>query len=471
MKVSQEKTGDLTALIKIEIEENDYQEKVEKQLKEQRKRMSVPGFRPGQVPFSMVKKMYETPVRAQEIERLMSENLYKYIDDNKVKVLGSPLANDEKTPKIDWEKDKSYTFYFDIALQPEFDVDLKKIKTTLYDVQPTDETLEKFVEDIRLRYGKLENPETVADKDMLYGHLEELNEDGTKKEGGVDTNATIFVDRIALATIKKKFEGKKKGATIKFQPHKAFKDPQQLATVLHKTVEEVKEFTSDCSYTIDTIQRMNMAEMNQEFFDRAYKDKGIKTEEEFRNAAKEDLCATYKRESANFFLNKASEELVSKVKIDLPEEFLKRWMVETSEDKLAKEDVEENFDRYADGIKWQLIEGKLAEAHSLEVKEQDVVDYYKNELLPNYFPMMPGMTEEQQKESDERMDKMAHDMLNEREQTRQVYNFLLDRQLTQCLKDNTSVTTKTLTMDEFVKEVNKANEAAAKKATKKAAKK
>ncbi|MBQ9254032.1 MAG: trigger factor [Bacteroidales bacterium] len=471
MKVSQEKTGDLTALIEIVVEENDYQSEVDKKLKDQRKKMTMPGFRTGQVPFSMVKKMYGTPVKAQEIERVMSENLYKYIDENKIKVLGSPLANDEKTPQIDWDKDTSFTFYFDIALQPEFDVDLKKVKTTLYDVQPTDETLDKFIEDIRLRYGKLENPEVVADKDMLYGHLEELNEDGSKKEGGVDTNATIFVDRIALATIKKKFEGKKKGAVVKFQPHKAFKDIQQLATVLHKTTEEVKEFTSECSYTIDSIQRMNMAEMNQDFFDRAYKDKGIKTEEDFRKEAKEDICRTYKRESDNYFLNKTSEELVSKTKLDLPEEFLKRWMVETSENKLSKEDVEENFARYLDGIKWQLIEGKLAEKYSIEVKQQDIVDYYKNELLPSYFPMMPDMTEEQKKENDERMDKMAHDMLREQEQTRQVHNYLLDRQLTECLKENTSVTTKTLTIDEFIKEVNKSNEAATKKATKKTTKK
>ncbi|MCF0211118.1 MAG: hypothetical protein HUK18_07445 [Bacteroidales bacterium] len=466
MKVSQEKTGDLTALVKIEVEENDYKAQVEKLLKDQRRKMTIPGFRPGQVPMQMVKKMYETPVRAQEIERLMSENLYKFIDDNKIKVLGSPLANDEKTPKIDWEKDTTYTFYFDIALQPEFDVDLKKVKTTLYDVQPTEETMNKFIEDVRLRYGKLENPETVAEKDMLYGHLVELDEEGNQKEGGIDTNATIFVDRIALATIRKKFEGKKKGAVVKFQPHKAFKDPQQLATVLHKTVDESKEFVAECSYTIDTIQRMVMAELNEEFFNRAYSGKGIKTEEEFMAAAKEDLCKTYSREADNYFLNKASNELVASTEINLPTDFLKRWMVETSEGKMTPEDMDENGERYLEGIKWQLIEGKLAEKYALEVKEQDMVDYYKNELLPNYFPVLPDMTEEQKKESDERMDKLAHDMLQEKEQGRQVYNFLLDRKLIQCLKENTKMTSKTVDMDEFIKEVNKDSEASAKKAKK-----
>lgn len=462
MNVSQEKTGDLTFSLKIELQESDYREQVEKQLKDQRKKVNMPGFRPGQVPLAMVKKMYETPIKAQEVERLMSDNLYKYISDNKIKVLGSPLANNEKTPKIDWDTDTTFAFYFDIAVQPEFTLDLKKEKTTLFEIEPTEENLNKFVEDIRLRYGKLENPETVSEKDMLYGHLEELEEDGTKKENGIDTNATIFVDRIALKTIKDKFIGKKKDTKITFKPHKAFKDVNQLATVLHKTAEECKEFTSDCSYTIDNIQRMNMAEMNEEFFKRAYKDKDIKTEAEFVQVAKEDICKTYTQQSDNYFLNKVSEQLVKNTKIDLPEEFLKRWLVETSEGKMTKETIEKDADKYLDGVKWQLIEGKIIEENDIKVKDEDIINYYKTELLPNYFPPMPDQTEEQQKEFDQRLDKIAKDMLNEREQTQQVYNFLLDRQMTQILKDKTSVNVKKVNSDEFIKEVQKADESAKK---------
>ncbi|MBR1769297.1 MAG: trigger factor [Bacteroidales bacterium] len=455
MNVIQEKTGDLTALIKIELEQQDYQPQVDKQLKEQRKKVNMPGFRVGQVPLSMVRKMYETPVKAQEIERVMSENLYKYISDNKLQILGSPLANNEKTPEINWEKDTSFTFCFDIALQPEFTLDLSKEKTTDYEIEPTEEILTKFIEDIRLRYGKLENPETVGEKDMLYGHLEELKEDGTKKEDGVDTNATIFVDRIALKTIKDKFIGKKKGATVTFKPHKAFKDQTQLATVLHKKAEECSEFTSDCTYTIDTIQRMNMAEMNEEFFKRAYANKEIKTEEEFKNTAKEDLCKTYSSQSNNFFINKVSEQLVKDTKIELPVEFLKRWIVETSEGKTTAEDIEKDTDKYMDGVKWQLIEGKITTENNISVTDEEIISYYKNELLPNYFPPMPNTSEEEKKDMDDRMTKIATDMLREREQTAQVHNFLLERKVTELLKEKTSVKIKKVDMDEFMKEVQK----------------
>lgn len=458
MNVNLEKTGDLAALIKIELEESDYRPQVDKQLREQKKKVNMPGFRPGQVPMSMVKKMYETPVKAQEVERLMTSNLYKYIDENKINVLGSPLANNEKTPAIDWEKDVAFTFFFDIALQPEFDLDLKKENTTLYEIEPTKETLDKFVEDIRYRFGKMETPESIGEKDMIYGHLEELQEDGSKKEGGVDTNATIFVDRIALETIKKKFIGKKKDAAITFKPNKAFKDINQLATVLHKKAEDCKDFVSDCNFTVNTIQRMNMAELNEEFFNMAYKDKGIKTEEEFLAQAKEDLCNTYKREADNYFLNKTSEQLVKNTKIELPEEFMERWLVETSEGKLTKEELQANRDKYMDSIKWQLIEGKICEQNKLSVSDEDVVSYYKTELLPNYFPPMPEASEEEKKMMDERMDKMAKDMLNEREQSRQVYGYLMDRKLVGVFKESTKMSTKKISMDDFIKQVNKTAE-------------
>lgn len=455
MNVSQEKTGDLTFSLKIELEEKDYRDVVEKQLKDQRKKVNMPGFRPGQVPMSMVKKMYETPIKAQEIEHLMSDNLYKYISDNKIKILGSPLADNEKTPKIDWEKDTAFVFYFDIAVQPEFSVALEKEKTTLYEIEPTEETLTKFVEDIRLRYGKLETPETVGEKDMLYGHLEELDENGEKKEGGIDTDSTIFVDHIALKTIKDKFLGKKKDAKITFKPHKAFKDVNQLATVLHKKAEECKEFVSECTYTITNIQRMNMAEMNEEFFKRAYKDKDIKTEADFKEVAKQDICKTYAQQADSYLFNKVAEQLINDTKVELPTEFLKRWLVETSDGKLTAEAVEKDAEKYMNEVKRQLIESKLVEDYKIVVKDEDIINYYKTELLPNYFPAMPNMSEEEQKDFEQRMDKIAKDMLNEREQTSQVYNFLVDRQMTQLFKDKTIVSTKKVTSDEFIKEVSK----------------
>ena len=472
MKVSQENSGVLTSLVKVELEANDYKPEVEKQLKDQRKKMTVPGFRPGQVPMSMVKKMYETPLKAQVIERVMSDSLYKYIDDNKIKVLGSPLANDDKTPKADFEKDENFTFYFDVAQQPEFSLDLKKEKAVLYEIEPTKEMLDKFIEDTCMRFGKVESPEQIGEKDMAYGHLVELDENGQAKEGGVDINTTLYIERIALKTIRDKFLNKKKDDTITFKPAKALKDATQLATFLRKKQEEAKEFTADCQFTISSIQRMTPAELNEDLFSKVYKGKDIKDEKSFREEAKNDLMNAYKRESDNYFLNKASEELVKNVKFDLPEEFLKRWLIATSQNEQAKQDIEEKIDKYLDGIRWQILETKIAEANNVKVTDEDVINYYKTELLPSYFPAMPDETEEQKKEREGHIESVARNMLNEREQTKQVYNYLFDKQITDVLKNNMKVTTKKVNMDEFIKEVTPNSEKTApvskeKKTTKK----
>ena len=458
MKVSQENNGELTILVTVEVEANDYKPEVEKQLKDQRKKMSVPGFRPGQVPMSMVKKMYGVAVKAQAIEQIMSDNLYKYIDDNKIKVLGSPLANDEKTPKADFERDDNFTFCFDVAMQPEFDMDLKKEKAVLYEIEPTNEMLDKFIADTCMRYGKVESPETIGEKDMAYGHLTELDENGEKKEGGIDINTTLYIERIALKTIKDKFLNKKKDDTVTFKPAKALKDLSQLSSFLRLKQEEAKEFTSDCRFTISSVQRMTPAELNEELFNKVYKDKEIKDEKSFRQAAKEDLMNAYRRESDNYFLNKTSEELVKNIKFNLPEEFLKRWLTATAQSEDAKKDIEDKFDKYLDGIRWQIIETKIAEVGDVKVTDEDVINYYKTELLPSYFPAMPDETEEQKKEREGHLDSVARNMLNEREQTKQIYNYLFDKKITDTLKENMKVTVKKVNMDEFIKEVSPATE-------------
>lgn len=473
MKVSQENNGVLTALVKVEVEANDYKQEVEHQLREQRKKMTMPGFRPGQVPMSMVKKMYGVAVKAQAIENVMSDNLYKFIEDNKIKVLGSPLANDEKTPKADFEKEDNFTFYFDVAQQPEFDLDLKKHEATSYEIEPTDEMLDKFIADTCMRFGKVESPETVGEKDMVYGHLVELDDNGAVKEGGLDINTTLYVERIALKTIKDKVLGKKKDDTFTFKPAKALKDINQLATFIRKKQDEAGEFASDCNFTISSIQRMTPAELNSDLYNKVYKDKDIKDEKAFRNAAKEDLMNAYRRESENYFLNKTSEELVKNVKFDLPEEFLKRWLLATSKSEEAQKDIEEKLDKYMDGIRWQILESKIAEIGDVKVGNEDIINYYKTELLPSYFPAMPDETEEQKKEREAHLDSVAKNMLNEQEQTKQVYNYLFDRKITEVLRKEMKVMVKKVNMDEFIKEVSPETAADAEKKTakKKTAKK
>lgn len=466
MKVSHEDNKNQTLLVKIEIEQADYQPQVDKELKDRRKQMTVPGFRPGQVPMSMVKKMYEIPMKANVVESVISEQLAKYVEDNKIKVLGSPMANDEKTPNANFETDTAFTFYFDVAVQPEFKLDLKKEKIDAYTIEPTEEILNNFIEDTRRRFGKVETPEQIGDSDMVYGHLVEIENDAPK-ENGIDLNTTMFVDRIALKTIKDKFLGKKKGDTITFKPNKALKDSKQLATFLRKTEEELKDFASDCQFTVSSIQRMTMAEMNEELYKKVYLTKDIKDEKGFREAAKEDLMNAYKNESDRYFFDRAIDTIVKDTKFDLPEAFLKRWLMSTAKEENERKNYDEHFEDYLKGIRWQIIESEIAEKNNINVSTEDIINYYKTELLPSYFPQLPSETEDQKKEREEHLDSVAKSMLQEKEQTRKVYGHLFDRQIIDVLKKEMQVTVKNVNMDEFIKQVTPKAETEEKPKTKK----
>lgn len=455
MNVTKETTGDLTAVLKIDVLAADYADAVAAELKEYRKKANIPGFRPGQVPMGMIKKMYEKSVIADKVQRVMSDALYQYIDDNKLSILGSPMANNEKTASIDWDNQKDFTFYFDIAMQPEFELDLTSHDVTYYDITPTDEMLDKFVEDIQRRFGKFESPETIGETDLVYGEIEELDEEGNVKEGGIKTPSSLSVDMIAMATIRKKFIGAKKEDVITFNIAKAFKNTTELAAMLRIDKEAAKEFKSDVNFKVSSISRVTKHEINEELFEMAYKGKGIKNEEDFRAAAKEDLCGTYVNQSDRHFMNEASKSLVEKTAIELPEEFLKRWLIETNQGKIDEKEITDNFAAYRDSIKWQLIEGKLIDTYKLDVSNDELKEYYKTALVRNYFPVPADATEEQIKENEEAVEKVATNMLENKEQSRQVYEFLFEQKLTNTLKAEMKHKNKSVTTDEFAKIITK----------------
>lgn len=451
MNVTKEMTGDLTAVLKIDVTAADYTESVEKELKEYRRKANMPGFRPGQVPMGIVRKMYEKSVCAEQVQKLMTDAMYKYIEDNKLDILGNPMANNEKTQAIDWDNQKDFTFYFDIALQPEFQLDLNSQDVTYYDIVPTEEMLNKFVEDIQRRFGKFESPETIEETDLVYGEIEELDENGNVKEGGIKVTTSLAVDLISMVTIKKKFIGAKKDDVITFNLAKAFKNTTEIASMLRIDKEQAKQFKSDVNFKVTGISRVIKHELNEELFEMAYKGKGIKTEEDFRKAAKEDLCKTYSNQADRYFMDSASKALIENTKMDLPDEFLKRWLVEINQGKVDSKEILDNYDKYRDSIKWQLIEGKLVDKYKLEVSGEEVKDYYKTALVRNYFPVPEDATEEQIKETEEAVEKVATNMLENKEQSRQVYEYLFEDKLIKALKADMKHQTKQVDTEEFAK--------------------
>lgn len=452
MKVTKENTGDLTAVLTINISEEDYAPKVDEQLRTHRRKANVPGFRPGQVPMGMIKKMYELPVKADIIEKSMSEAMYEFLDKEKIQIMGYPLANDEKT-KIDWETQKDFTFYFDIAFQPEFELNLDKIEETYYNIVPSDDMLDKFIVDLQRRFGKFSSPEKVEENDLVYGELSELDGEGNVREDGVKSTTSIAVNMIADKAIQSQFIGKEQDAEIDFDILKAFPNETDRAAMLKMDKEEVNELNPNFKFTISSINRIALHELNEELFEKAYKAEGITTIEDFRKRATKDLSETYRRESDRFFTNEATQKVVKGASFELPDEFMKRWIVSNSQEKLTMEQVESEYEMYRDSLKWQLIETKLLEKFSLEVSQEEMKAYFKEALLGNYFPEGENETEEETKERLDAMENVAENMMKNQEQTKQVYDYLYDQKLTKTLRENLKVDEKSVTVDEFTKMV------------------
>lgn len=450
MKVTKENTGDLTAVLKIDIIEQDYAPKVEEQLKSYRRSANIPGFRVGMAPMQMIKKMYEIPLRSDVIEKLISGELSKYLEEENIKTLGYPLASDKQT-EIDWENQKEFTFFFDIAIEPEFALDLEKVEETYYTVEPSEEMLNKFVEDIQRRFGQFSSPEKVEETDMVYGEIIELDEEGNVTEEGIKSHCSIAIDKIAQKTIQKKFIGKEKEAEIVFNLSKAFPNETDRAAMLRIDKDKAKEFKSEVKFVISSINRIISHELNEELFEKAYKGEDIKTLEDFRKRAKKDLSETYKREADRYFTNQATKEIIKNSSIELPNEFMKRWILANGQGKLTSEQIENEYQMYEESLKWQLIEAKLVEKFSLSVTKDEVKQYFKEALIGNYFPQAENETEQQTKERLEAMESVADNMIKNQEQTKQVYEYLFDQKLTQTLKENIKLKEQTISVDEFIK--------------------
>ncbi|MFA6705706.1 MAG: trigger factor [Bacteroidales bacterium] len=452
MKVTKENTDEKTAILRIDISEQDYAQKLDEQLKTYRRKANVPGFRPGQVPMGMIKKIYEAPIRAEIIEKTISDVMYEYLENEKVDILGYPLSNDEKT-KIDWDTQKDYTFYFDIALQPQFEINLDNIEETYYNIEPSEEMLVKFIEDLQRRFGQFSSPEKIEEIDLVYGEVLELDNEGNVKEDGIKTSTSLAVNMIAQKTIQDQFIGKEKDSEIVFNIAKAFPNEIDLASMLRIDKEKAKDFSSDVKFVVSSINRVVAHELNEELFEKAYKNQDIKTIEDFRQRAKKDLSETYTRESDRFFTNAATQKIVKETVFELPDEFMKRWLVSNSQGKLSAEQVEKDYTMYEESLKWQLIETKLSEKFSLSISKEEVKTYFKEALLGNYFPQAEDETEEQAQERIEAMENVAENMMKNQEQTKQVYDYLFDQKLSKALRENLKVKEKSVTVEEFTKMV------------------
>ena len=446
MNISFENPDKINGQLTVTVEESDYKEDVEKTLKDYRKKANMPGFRPGQVPMGMIKRQYGPAVKMDVINKQVGRKVYDYIKENNIPMLGEPLAS-EKHDAVDLEKDAPYTFVFDIAVAPEFKIELNgKNKIDYYKIQVDDKLIDQQVDSFAARMGEYVKAETFEGNDMLKGDLRELDEQGNTKEGGLTVEAAVLMPSyIKVEEEKKKFDGAKLGDIITFNPRKAYASDVELASFLKVDKEQVKDHEGDFSYQITEISRFQNHAVNQELFDNIYGKDAVKDEKQFREKIAEGLQAQLEGESDYKFLLDTRAYAEKKVgKLEYPDELLKRIMRKNNPDK-DETFVEKNYDESIKQLTWHLIKEQLVKAHDIKVEDQDIKEVARAAARAQFAQY--GMSNV----PDEYIDNYVNDLLKKQESVDAFIDRAVDTKLTQALKNAVKLNEKEISLDDFQK--------------------
>jgi trigger factor len=442
MNITKEEVNNLNAIIHINLKQEDYIGDVNTQLSDYRKKATMPGFRPGKVPMGMIKKMYGKSVMVDAVNKKVSEALNNYIIENKLNVLGYPLPNSEKTTTIDFDSQNDFDFYFDIGLSPEFEFEVTdKIIVPYYKIKITPKEVEKAINDVKVRFGEEEHPEKAEMTDALQGKFTELDENGEVVKEGVQNDGYIRIEDVKLKTIQNKLVGKKVGDKVTLNLMKAFKDESKVRSLLNHQDGSDDKLEAEYEFEVASVIRVNEAELNDDLFKKVYPNDEIKDEKEFKSRIKKDLSSHYSRDTDRQFLADTINEIIKLTDLELPDEFMKRWLVESNQGKITKEQLDEQYDSYAKTFKWQLIESKLQEQFGDEIKvgEKDVRDKVKE-----YFKTMGGDTE-----SNPQLEAIVDSVLQNQEEKQRIQNDLMDEKFIKVFKEHVKIQEKEVDSEKF----------------------
>ena len=447
MNIQFDKVGNVSAELTIQMAKADYEGNVNKALKDFKNKAQMPGFRTGKVPMGLVKKMYGTQAKAEEVNKLLQDSLFNYIKDNKINMLGEPLGSEKQQPQ-DIENQEDFTFIFDIALAPEFKAEVSnEDNVDYYDIEVSEEMITKQLDALRQQAGHPESAEEYADKDILRGTLAELNEDGSNKEDGiVIETASLMPTYFKNEDQKNIFAGAKKNAVLTFNPTAAYEaNETELASLLKIEKEEVKNHAGNFSFQINEISRFVAAELNEEFFEKAFGKDVVKNEEEARAKVKENIQAIQANDSDYKFLIDLRKHLEEKVgALEFPDELLKKIMKANNKDKDEKY-VEDNYAKSIEELKWHLIKEQLVEAQGLKIEDKDV----KSAAIQaaRYQFAQYGMNNI----PDEYLENYAQEMLKHQEQANMLVERCIDQKLIEALKPVVTLNHKAISAEDFTK--------------------
>ena len=447
MNIQFECADKINGLMTITIEQADYQEQVDKKLKEYRKKAQVPGFRPGMVPMGLIKKQYGMAVKVDEVNRVLGEKLYEYIRENKIQMLGEPLPNEEKQKPQDLHADGPFEFVFDIAVAPEFKAEVTdKDKIDYYAIKVDDKLIDEQVQMYASQAGEFVEAQEWSGNDTLKGDLRQLDAEGNTLEGGIETEGgMVMPSYIKGEDEKKKFDGAKPGDIIIFNPKKAYPDNDaEVAGLLKVDKEKVKDLDSDFSFQITEIRHFQPAAVDEKLFERVFGE-GVKDEADFRSRIADGLKGQLAANSDYRFLIDLRKYMEQKVgELQFPEALLKRVMINNNKEK-GEEFVEKNFKASVDELKWHLIKEQLVVAAGLKVEDDDLKAVAREAIRVQFAQY--GM----QNVPDDVIDQYADEQLKKRENVDNFVERAIDQKLTQAMKSIVKLNEKEVTLDEFNK--------------------
>lgn len=437
MKISRKDNDALNTLITINIERNDFENKVNNVLTDYRKKANIPGFRKGHVPMGMIKKQYETAVTADEVNKLLQQNLDQYLKDEKINILGNPLPVMHED--LDW-KAPELSFSFELGLSPEFEVKLtEKNKVIHYQITATDEMINDQVKHYRKQFGKLVAQKNVRDDFEITAAIR-------NEAAEIETSHTFDLGQIKGKSNKLAFGKATVGDEIKLKCKGLFKDESTATRILSVSTDKLKDIEGEISFEIKEINERILAEMNQEFFDKIFGPDVVKSEEEMKAKITEGIEKQFEQQSDQKLLNDITEYLVAKTKFDLPAEFLKKWMQNSGEQPLTAEAAGEEYERSEKGIRYQLIEGKIIADHDLQIKFEELKEFAKEMILMQMAQYgQAGLP-------DEELEGIVARVMSNQDEARKLSEQLMSKKLLEFYKSNLSLKKKKLSFDAFVKE-------------------
>lgn len=445
MNVIRQEINEQGALLTVQLKKEDYQAGVSATLEKQRKNAKIPGFRPGKVPMALIQKQVGKAVLLEEMNKLVNAALTGHVRDNSLDILGNPIPKEDIEVKGDFDAPGDFEFTYEIGYAPKIQLDFKKSAAFDYvKVKIDDALIDKQLDDLRRRYGKLISVDAVGESDMVLAQFVELNEDGSIKEGGIMHSSTTSLEFIEDAKVKATIVGKVKGDKVAISATSITRGDRDKAAMLGVKEEELANYSDSYQMTINDIKRMELADLNQELYDKLFGEGAIDSEKALRDRIAGDLEQMFSNDSDRLLTRNVYKNLVDTTPVALPDDFLKRWIRLSNDKPVTAEQIDQDYDNYSKDLKWQLIQGHIFKANDIQLDQKEALEFTKGLLINQYAQY--GLPAPDEKE----LTTQAAKALSNREEANRIFDMLAEVKLTEFFKNNVKLATKEVSYDDFV---------------------